>query len=944
MKTISLNLALILVLLFPACTHPKNRHYIAEAPAGQAYTHIDTAGITVIPNGRLLTPAGKSFRVAPHPFGLTLSCDGNLAVTANSGVRPLSVTLIRNITSTSPKIMQIPSGATTDKGVLASVFMGLAVSPSNDTLYVAGGQENKIYLFDTNTGTSLGDIDCSYRDDSTDYTDGYIGDMVMNKAGNLLYAVDQINFRMCIIDPVKKRLLRSVPVGRYPFGIALSPDEQTVWVANVGMYVYKPIRGIDPENIESTAPSFPPFAYGSEESVQGIVTDSIVVPGLGEPNVSESFSVFAVDVSHPEGARVRARIKTGVLIGEPVEGIPAVGGSSPNSLVATDKYVFVSNGNNDNVSVISTENDTVVRTIHLDLDPRIDHLRGKIPFGLAVSPDQKLLFVAEAGINAVAVVSLKTFQVLGHIPTGWFPSKVQVTPDGNFLVVANAKGYGSGPNGGTDFKPGPMGSYIGHLMRGTVSVIKIPGQREIEKMTHQVIENNFRFRRTDDPEFSARKTNPVPLYPGQERPDSLSPIKYLVFITKENRTFDEIFGEIEGARGAPGLARYGSKVTFTNRAGTDTVRNATVMPNHLTLARRFAIGDNFYVDADVSADGHRWLANTYPNEWVETSAPASYGGNRNFKWNSSSPGYFAFTGSAGAIYPEDYNEAGSLWDQLYRFDVPFFNFGEGVMFEPASYEKTYKTAGIRHLVNYPLPKPLFEHSSKNYPTFNMGIPDQYRVDVFIREFRKRWLDAGNPLPALMTLILPNDHGAGERPADGYPYRESYMADNDLALGRLVAFLSQTPYWKNMAIIVTEDDAQNGVDHVDAHRSVLMVISPWAKKGFVGHDHYSFGSIFKTFWNILSVPYLNEYDATATDLSGLFTDQPDFSPYRALPVDPRIFDPKTALTPLNEEFNWNAVRESPEIDYVPDMIKASKEQDRDRLEGREQKKNENKKQP
>jgi hypothetical protein len=160
----------------------------------------------------------------------------------------------------------------------------------------------------------------------------------------------------------------------------------------------------------------------------------------------------------------------------------------------------------------------------------------------------------------------------------------------------------------------------------------------------------------------------------------------------------------------------------------------------------------------------------------------------------------------------------------------------------------------------------------------MAIPDQFRADMFIDEFKEKWLSGGEKMPQMLTILLPNDHGAGERPEAGYPFRESYMADNDLALGRIVEFLSQTPYWKEMAIVVTEDDAQDGRDHVDAHRSLLQVYSPYARRNHVSHTHYSFGSIFKTFWNILGTPYLNQYDAAAADLSDFFTNQPDFTPY------------------------------------------------------------------
>lgn len=931
MKTIKDITVITICMLTLSCTMPVSEgEWIAGSPAGMRYTQINREGETIIPNGRIITPRGRNLTVAPHPFGLTLSPDGTIAVTANSGVRPLSITILRDILSDTPEIQQIPPGAETDAGVLASVFMGLAVSPDNRIVYVAGGQENRISLFDLQTGEEEGFIDCSYSDDSTDFMHGYIGDLVLSRDGRLIFGVDQINFRMVIADTEARSLIHSVRVGRYPFGIALSPDETKAYVANVGMFEYRAIQGIDPENLKETALKFPPFAYLSQEATHGIETDSLVIPGLGDPNVPESFSVWTIDLTNPDHPEVLGKTKTGLLVGELIEGIPAVGGSSPNSLVATDKYVFVSNGNNDNVSVIGIEKDTVIYTIHLDLDPRIDHLRGKIPFGLAVSPDQKRLYVCESGINAVAVIDIGSFGILGHIPVGWFPAKMEVTPDGNYLVVSNAKGYGSGPNGGANFTMGEEGSYIGHLMNGTVSVIPTPSNRELKRLTEKVIENNFAFYHPDDSQFDWRKNNPVPLYSGQKG----SPIKHIVFISKENRTYDEVFGQVEKGDGDPELARYGRDATFMNHAKTDTVTGADIMVNHLALASRFAMGDNFYVDSDVSADGHRWLVNTYPNEWVETGAPASYGGNRTFRPDSKAPGILGFTGSAGAIYPEDYNEAGSMWNHLEREGIDFFNFGFGIMFEPSSYHPSYKYTGIRHLYNYPVPAPIFDKTSRTYPTYNMAIPDQFRVDMFIREFREKWIGEGKTMPSLLTVIIPNDHGAGDRPEAGYPFRESYMADNDLAVGRIIEFLSHTPYWKNMAIVITEDDAQNGVDHVDAHRSILMVISPYAKRNYVGHDHYSFGSIFKTFWHILGLPYLNQYDAGANDLGDLFTDNPDFTPYQALMVDQRIFNPQKALDPFDEDFDWSALDQSPEIDNVDDMIKDRKEEEKDRLEDRE----------
>jgi hypothetical protein len=442
---------------------------------------------------------------------------------------------------------------------------------------------------------------------------------------------------------------------------------------------------------------------------------------------------------------------------------------------------------------------------------------------------------------------------------------------------------------------------------------------ELRKMTSLVISNNF-FKQKASDLLKMRRNNPIPLYGGQKE----SPIKHIVFISKENRTYDEIFGQLKKGKGDSSIARYGRHVSFSNRANSLRVKDAAIMANHLKLAEQFAVSDNFYVDSDVSADGHRWLVNTYPNEWVETCTPSSYGGNRDYKPASMAPGSLGMNGSAGAVYPEDYNESGSMWDHLERNKIDFFNFGFSVMFEPAFYDNSYKYTGIKQFANFPVPAPIFTKSSRQYATFNMAIPDQFRISQFIREFDEKWMGDGKTMPRMLTVIIPNDHGADERPHAGYPFRESYMVDNDLAVGRIVEYLSHTPYWKSMAIVIAEDDAQNGVDHIDAHRSVLMVISPYVKKNRVSNVHYSFGSIFKTFWNILGLPYLNQYDAGATDLSDMFTEIPDFSPYTALPPDIRIFDPQKALSPLDEKFDWNAVKESPALDDPKEMIKDQKE--------------------
>jgi YVTN family beta-propeller protein len=919
------NLLLIGIFFAASCSTKEKgspeKVWMSSAPAGDRYTNIDRSGETILPNGRIITPTGRQVTVAPHPFGLTLSPDGKTIITANSGVGPFSISIISDYNTASSIVKQIPETLNPEKGLLEATFMGLAISPDGQKVYVAGGQQNRIYVFDLKTNKKLAEINCNKSFDGNDYSDGYIGDLVLSKDGSTLYAVDQIGFRMMVIDTKSNQVIHNVKTGRYPFGIALSPDEKTVYVANVGMFEYSYIKSLDKKRLNETASKFPTSAYGSKEMKEGVKNDSIEFAGLGDPNAPESFSVWGIDVSN-EIPAVTSKVKTGVLVGEEIDGISAVGGSSPNSMVANDQFVYVSNGNNDNISVIDAKQNKVVESIELKLDERLGGLKGVIPFGLTISPDQKRLYVAEAGINAVAVIDLDSKKVLGHIPTGWFPSKLKVTPDGKQLIVSNAKGFGSGPNGGKDFKPPfdhPYASYIGALMLGTVSIIDIPTDVELKALTEKVVANNFHFKEV----ASAESENPIPSFPKAKE----SPIKYIVFISKENRTYDEVFGQLQNGKGDSSLAHYAKDVSFTNKKKTMKVEKATVMPNHLALAEQFTISDNFYVDSDVSADGHVWLTNTYPNQWMETHHPASYGGKRSQREESKAPGKFGMTGAAGAIFPESYNQAGSMWENLERHGKEFYNFGFGVEFDAGGFsDSTFKYGGVRYLANYPLPGPLYNRTSRLFPTFNMAIPDQFRTDIFVKEITEKYINPKRELPSVLTLQLLNDHGAGERAAAGFAFNESYMADNDLALGRVVEFLSHTEYWKNMMIVVTEDDAQGGRDHIDAHRSILMVISPYAKKNFNSHQHFSFGSIFKTFWNVLGTSYLNQYDFGVNDLSDCFTHKPDFTPYNALPVDPRIFDPTKAMSPLDEKFDWKAFRDSPELDDPEDMKENAKRKD------------------
>ncbi|WP_373511208.1 YncE family protein, partial [Persicitalea sp.] len=388
MKSLPLLLALILLTL-PAFA----QKWVANTPAGASYLKIDKSGTTTLPNGRFITPLGRQITTAPHPYGLAVSPDGSVAVTANSGINPISISIIRNVLQENASVQQVPDQAKTDNGVLEACFMGLAITPDNQTVYVAGGETNKIFLFDLATGKPKSTIDCATKANGINYYHGYIGDMVLTKDGGTLYALDQIGFRLLVIDTKSQKIRHSIPTGRYPFGVCLSPDEKRVYVANVGVFEYKPFTDLDKDDLKSTAHKWPSTKYNSKEMKEGIPAEG--VPPLGDPNDPEAFSVWSYEIQNGKPA-VTAKIKTGILVGQMVEDFPAVGGSSPNSVVATDQYVFVTNGNNDCVSVIDMKQDTVVNTIYLNPEPRLGSLRGLIPFGVAISPDQRRLYVAEA--------------------------------------------------------------------------------------------------------------------------------------------------------------------------------------------------------------------------------------------------------------------------------------------------------------------------------------------------------------------------------------------------------------------------------------------------------------------------------------------------------------------------------------------------------------------
>ncbi len=760
---------------------------------------------TVLPGGRLLSPFGTPFITGSGTFGIAVNDDGTVVASADGGPNGFSVTMLRKAgdgswTSQRIKARGKNDPEDADDDDWRSVFMGLAFDASG-TLYASEGNSGRVRI--------IGRKKSSISLNTDGYKDSYTGDLILDRTRNLLYVADQANFRVAIVDLASRKVRTSIRAGRLPFAMAMSPDGSRLYVTNIGMFEYKAIDG--------PPVPFPLFGFPSSDARAA----------LGDPNVRESNSLAVIDVTAAE-PKLMAMIPTGLPFGHKV-----MGGSSPSGVVADNDRIYVSNGHNDSITVIDARTLRRERDIPIRV-PGLESWRGVLPIGLALLGSK--LLVAEAGINAVGVI--ENGKVVGHIPTGWFPTRVAV--HGTTVWVASAKGYGTGPNKGL------KQSFQADLRRGLTTMFTMPDQ--IGEYSRQVAANNG---------FTPSSG------PSAELPKEL---RNVVVIVKENRTYDEVFGP--GGRFGPAVA-----------------------PNHAEIARRFATSANFYADSEVSVDGHHWIVGSYPDAWTESTLMAAYGGQKDFRFPTTAPGRLVFAGSDSSVHPEEQLEAGTLWHHLERNGIKFRNFGEGFELAGVGEGEGLKPTGAQFKTNVPMPDPLFRNTSRTYPQFNTNIPDQYRADQLLKE-----LKTIHELPRLLFIHLPNDHTAKPRPTRRLSDVASYMADNDYALGRILEYLSRRPEWRRTAVFITEDDAQGGVDPVDSHRTVLMVVSPFARQGYVSQQNVSFPGLLKTVFRILQIPPLNLYDATAADLSDCFTSKGDFAPYELKPVDTKIFDPAKAREP------------------------------------------------
>ncbi|MDB5249082.1 MAG: Phosphoesterase family protein [Segetibacter sp.] len=882
-------------IFFTLNTEAQKKLQILTVPGQYEFTHINKNGKTVLPSGRYVTPAGQTIQITHDPFGLAVSPDGTKTVTLHNGV----FTIINNATLSKTRVPSYDNSITSP--LSNGSFLGVAFSSDSKIVYLSGGDNGAVIIYDIDKLQRLDSISLNGTIDGTDYDDSFTSDLLFNEDNHELLVLDRGNFRMVRLDVNTKKITASINTGRQPFGLAISPDHTVAFVANVGVYDYPLLTGLTEKNKDSLLLPFHPYADNSKESIEGYEYKGRKVPGVGSPLAPEAMSVYTIDLSTN---KVIDRFKPGHQVGQMVEDAEVVGGASPNSIAVGSKYAYVSNATNDNISIIDYRNHKIVGHIPIRVNRLIDRYRGLLPFGVCLSKDEKTLYAALLGFNAIAVIDVDKKVTTGLIPTGWGPARVQLSKDEKELYVITCRGYGAGPNGGKDFIAPVQGTYIGDIQLGSFQKIPMPEVKQLAAYTKQSVDNTF-IRMTVQDDLQ----NPLPVLPGLRN----SPIKHIVYITKENRTYDEVMGQLPSGKGDSTLARFGVRVNINDKSGN--VTNAHVAPNHLKVAMEFAFADNFYCDSDASIHGHHWMMGVIPNEWVETNSSVD----KTAKIFSKAPGR-RFPGSTGSIDPEDYAERGGLWEALERSKVSFYNFGEANETAHVREEWNDTATGAAHAVMVPMQKALWSRTSHDYAGYNTNIPDQFRMEQFERNFTKMWLTGKQKMPQLITMQVPNDHTAGPRPKDGYPYRHSYVADNDLAVGRILHFLSRTPYWKNMLVIITEDDPQGGVDHVDAHRSILMMAGPYVKRGYTSHTHANFGSILKTLYNILNIPYVNQYDATASLLRDFFTGKPDYTPYTLVMPSKSVFDPQEAMKRYNRNIDWRKIMKGPEMDDEDDQRK------------------------
>ncbi|MBO0721822.1 MAG: beta-propeller fold lactonase family protein, partial [Blastocatellia bacterium] len=640
-----------------------------------------------------------------------------------------------------------------------------------------------------------------------------------NAQGQRLAIVPLIyNNQLAVVDLNTGKLTGTPATGIAPFGAAINSSGTIAYVTNWGGRLPKPGELTAPTGLDPKA-------------------DQVVVDARG---IASTGTVTRVDL---------ASMKPTHTIQVELHPTAIVWDEQGNRL-------YVANSNSDSISVIDTATDNVIQT-HRLLQLSGKDTRGIAPTALALSADGKTLFAACGGLNAVAVIKTKDMVVSGYIPTGWYPNALSLSSDGKLLAIGTLLGAGS------SWREEPRKRYV-HSYRGSIAVVPVPDEAQLASYTTAVWENNYLAKIAPlTPAKNAEKPAPAAI-PARAGDPSL--IEHVVYIIKENRTYDQVFGDMSKGNSDPSLVMFGEEVTT----------------NQHRLADQFVLLDNFYATGGNSGDGHQWV--TQANETA----------------------YALWPGYAGRSYPFDgtdplaYSDGGFIWDAALKMKKTVRVYGEfagrmsggGGQQRIKLFERWKAGEDLTHEWNITAPiKPLNDILARNFPAYSTAIPDVVRAQIFIDDVKK-WEQEGK-MPNLVLLQLPSNHTNGTSPGAHTP--KAMVADNDLALGQIVEALTKTPFWKKMAIFVVEDDAQNGVDHVDGHRTTALAISPYIRRGFVDSTFYAHQSMLKTIELILGLPTLSLFDLIANDMRASFSNQPDFTPYDAV-------QPKQSLFELNPQLN------------------------------------------
>ncbi|HYN05204.1 MAG TPA: bifunctional YncE family protein/alkaline phosphatase family protein [Vicinamibacteria bacterium] len=788
------------------------------------------ASRTVLPVNQVVTPSGVQVELPGlRPQALTLSPDGRILLTAGKTaeivvVDPASGAIRQRVPLPKTKAEpQAPSANILEpdkEGQLS--YTGLAFAPGGRSAYLSD-VNGSVVVFDVaadgvlSVARSIRLPDARAPRRKEEIPAG----LAVSADGTKLYVCGNLSNRLFEVAVADGRVRRVFDVGVAPYDVVLAGGK--AYVSNWGGR--RPLAG------ELTGPA----GRGTEVKVDPVT------------HVANEGSVTVIDLA------------TGTAKAEVMTGLHA----SALAVSPDGRHVVCANAASDTLSVIDTRSDAVVETIGAKPSPA--DLFGAQPNALAFDPSGRTLYVANGTQNAVAVVAFKPGErqskLQGLIPVGWFPGALVFDGPRRTLHVANIKGHATVPKAYEEegVAPGATG-FNSHHYSGSLSLVPVPEARELPALSDTVW-RNLRRERIAEALLPPRPGQPARAVP--ERIGEPSLIKHVVYVIKENRTYDQVLGDVEAGNGDPRLCIFGALVT----------------PNQHKLVRDFALLDNTYCAGILSADGHQWSTTAIGTDYLERSFAG---------WPRSYPDGMG-EDEADALA---YSPAGFLWDNALRHGIRIRNYGE-FMAPAVKWRDPKRKGSPDFLANYrtwkreseeavfasePMIETIRPFSPTAYVGWEMAVPDQYRADFILAELAQ--FVARGEFPQLTIICLPNDHTSGT--SEGSPTPAATVADNDLAFGRIVEALSHSPFWREMAILAIEDDPQNGFDHVSGYRTTAYVASPYARRGAVVSTQYNTTSLVRTLEQILGLPPMNQLDASAVPMGDAFTDTPDYSPFVAVP--------------------------------------------------------------